>query len=238
MGLYRLTRALSVMMEPSRAKSESTQACLAWGEPIHGSSGIRNAVSRRKFAVMLAIGFYLVLSGKQALSAEPQKKPAAKEAPNKQVTLKQEDIRLIEEGILRLTNKYRSEKGLNPLESSVALGLLAQHQAFNMCNAGLLAHESDKFPEGWRKFTERLAIVGARSGAENIAFGTILKDPNQWTRTVMKGWMKSLGHRKNILNPKFRYLGVAVNPCAQNLAYATQVFSDEPGRIRHGQLTR
>ncbi len=187
---------------------------------------------------MLVIAFYSAVSGKQGFGAEPQKKPAAREAPKKQVILKQEDIRLIEEGILRLTNEHRREKGLSPLDSSTALGLLAQHQTINMCNAGLLAHESDKFPEGWRKFPERLAIVGARSGAENIAFGTILKEPDQWTRTVMKGWMKSPGHRKNILNPKFRYLGVAVSPCAQNLAYATQVFSVEPGRIRHGQLTR
>ncbi len=39
------------------------------------------------------------------------------------------------------------------------------------------------------------------------------KDPEQWADFIVKGWMKSPGHRKNILNAKFNYLGVAVWEC-------------------------
>ncbi len=203
MGLHWLTRVLSMKMEPASEKCSSIQAaCFTRIDQIPRSSSMRNACSRRKFTAMLALALYSVFSRRQALSAEPLNKSAAKEAPKKQVTLKEEDLRLIEEGILRLTNKYRTEKGLNPLESSPALRFLAHHQTINMCNARVLTHESKNFPEGWRKFSERLTIVGARSGAENIAFGTILKEPDQWTRTIMKGWMNSTWTQKEYFKPE------------------------------------
>lgn len=196
--------------------------------------------SRRqtKFFEMLLVAVCSILLGERVLAVEQVNRSSVKERMREQVSLKKEDLRQMEEGIVRLTNHYRTRKGLTALELSPALRLLARRQSKNMCTAGLLAHESKTFDEGWQKFSERLSIVGVRSGGENIAFGTILKEPEEWTRMIMKGWMKSPEHRKSILNPKFRYLGIAVVPCKDNIAYATQVFSAEPGRIPLGQLTR
>jgi uncharacterized protein YkwD len=208
-------------------------------EEARGQSA-RLACTRRRtnFCGVLLLAICSVFVGERVLAAEPRNKSSVKDPAKDQITLKKEDIRLMEEEILRLTNQHRARKGLTTLESSPPLRLLAQHQSRNMCNAGLLAHESKTFPEGWQRFSERLNAVGVRSGAENVAFGTILKEPEQWSRMIVKGWMKSLEHRKSMLNPKFEYLGIAVVQCKGNIAYATQVFSAEPGRIRRGQLTR
>jgi uncharacterized protein YkwD len=199
---------------------------------------LHRTLRQKRFYEVFFVAICIAFFGEHAIAAEPGHKSSVKEAAREQITLKKGAIRLMEDGIFRLTNQNRIRRGLSALEPSPALRFLAQHQSRNMCNARLLAHESKAFPEGWQRFSERLDIGGVRSGAENVAFGTILKEPEQWTRMIMKGWMKSPEHRKSILNPKFRYLGIAVVPCKNNLAYATQVFSAEPGRTRQGQLTR
>jgi uncharacterized protein YkwD len=43
--------------------------------------------------------------------------------------------------------------------------------------------------------------------------------------------MNSPVHKKNILDPRFRYIGIGVRACRDNVAYATQVFSPEEGRV-------
>lgn len=54
---------------------------------------------------------------------------------------------------------------------------------------------------------------------ENIAFG-------YWTpEEVMEGWMNSEGHRKNILNPAYKYIGVSV-VYENGLYYWDQLFLD------------
>lgn len=138
---------------------------------------------------------------------------------------------IMERSIERYTNKERAKKGLAPLNRSPALAFLAKNQSRNMCQAGLLIHESDRFPSGWRRFEQRLSQVGLESGGENIAYQTVLKQPENWARLVVQGWMNSPEHRKNILNPEYRYLGVGLNPCLNKIVYATQVFSSKMGRV-------
>ena len=52
-----------------------------------------------------------------------------------------------------------------------------------------------------------------------------------WAKEVVKGWMNSPPHRRNILNPRYRYLGVGFLGCPNRLGYATQVFSSQAGTI-------
>jgi uncharacterized protein YkwD len=146
-------------------------------------------------------------------------------------SLNEEQIRLMESDIVQFTNKYREKARLQPLRINPALTFLARKQNEHMCASGTLSHESKLFPEGWRKFSDRMQAVRVRSAGENIAYSTIGKDPKQWAKFIVEGWMKSPGHRKNILNARFNYLGVAVWECGGKIAYATQVFSSDIGRI-------
>jgi uncharacterized protein YkwD len=161
--------------------------------------------------------------------ARTPNKPAQKED-----SLNEEHIRSMESNIVRFTNKYREKAKLQPLKISPALTFLARKQNEHMCANGTLSHESKLFPEGWRKLSDRMQAVRIRSSGENVAYSTIGKDPEQWADFIVKGWMKSRGHRKNILNAKFNFLGVAVWECGGRIAYATQVFSSDIGRIPRG----
>lgn len=135
---------------------------------------------------------------------------------------------ILEENIFRYTNEERRGKGLPALQRSKALRFVARKQSSNMCHTQTFRHESKSFPKGWETFTGRLEKVGLKAGGENIGYRTLTRNPDDWARKVVRGWMESPGHRKNILNPKFRYLGVGISGC-ETLGYATQVFSPDKG---------
>jgi len=137
----------------------------------------------------------------------------------------------LEEKILRYTNVERGRKGLPLLRMSPALKLVARRHSGNMCRTGTFRHESDAFPDGWERFQGRLRRVGLNSGGENIGYQTMIGDPEKWAKKMVKGWMTSSSHRKNILDSRFRYLGVGIRSCPNRIGYATQVFSPGQGRI-------
>lgn len=58
-----------------------------------------------------------------------------------------------------------------------------------------------------------------RGSGENIAWGQ--RTPEE----VMNGWMNSEGHRANILNPKFKKIGVGFYQNAEGRNYWTQLFT-------------
>ncbi len=141
------------------------------------------------------------------------------------------DLLSIEKSIVLLTNQERSARGLPVFRISAVLTFLAKRQTDNMCAARTLAHESDRFPKGWKRFLGRLKYAGLRAGGENIAYRTLREHPEKWAKEVVKGWMNSPEHRKNILNPKWLYLGVGMKMCSNRIAYATQVFAPRAGRL-------
>jgi len=176
------------------------------------------------FVIAVAVLLEPSLAAEQKNRAPAQQKKESRNYPTKR------DILAIENSILAFTNNERTARGLPAFQGSPALAYLAGRQTENMCAARSLEHESDAFPNGWKKFTDRLKAARLRSGAENIGYRTLREPPEKWAREVVNGWMKSPKHRKNILNPRWRYLGVAVRMCVNRIAYATQVFSSDPGR--------
>ena len=143
----------------------------------------------------------------------------------------QSEVSDFEDRVLRHVNAARTRQDLPPLEVSPALVFLSRRHSENMCETQIFEHESKKLPPGWENFPGRLKKVALMSGAENIAYRTITRDTDRWAEDVVKGWMKSPVHRRNILNPQFRFTGVGVRLCENRLGYATQVFSRHPGRF-------
>jgi uncharacterized protein YkwD len=138
----------------------------------------------------------------------------------------------VEDKILGYTNAERRKRNLPLLQSSDALRFVARKHSGNMCSTKHFNHESVHFPKGWRHFATRLKRVGVATGGENIGYQTIARDRDLWARKMVHGWMRSPSHRRNILEPRFRYLGVGVRACDDRLGYATQVFSRSHGRIQ------
>jgi uncharacterized protein YkwD len=93
--------------------------------------------------------------------------------------------------VLALVNRERQKGGLPPLAGDPALSAIAQNHAEDMARRGYFEHES---PEGMDPFDRlRAAGISYRRAGENIACRT------EGARSVVRLWMGSPGHRKNIL---------------------------------------
>jgi uncharacterized protein YkwD len=120
-----------------------------------------------------------------------------------------------EQKLVELTNAERKKKDLPVLKPSPLLIKVARAHSANMAKQGKMAHELD----GKNPF-QRLKEAGYTYffAGENVAAGLDELDE------VMKGWMESEPHRKNILSEKFTEIGVGVARDKKGEPYFTQVF--------------
>lgn len=109
-----------------------------------------------------------------------------------------------------LLNKQRRSHGMRALRLSKRLGRAAQGHSVDMASKGYFSHDS----RSGASFIDRIRRSGylrsARSWmvGENIAWGTgALATP----RSIVRAWMKSPGHRANILNRRFRQIGIGIS---------------------------
>ncbi len=102
--------------------------------------------------------------------------------------------------VLDLTNQFRSQNGVAPLQLNQELNAAALNHSTDMALQDYFSHTGkDGSSAG-----DRMSQVGYTSYAwgENIAAG--YTTPEQ----VVQGWINSPGHRANMLNPSFTELGV------------------------------
>jgi uncharacterized protein YkwD len=128
----------------------------------------------------------------------------------------------VEEAVFAMTNDVRRQNGLAVfLQDDICRNAARGHSA-DMLNRNYFSHTD---PEG-RTLKERLpANLAPRQWGENIWAGRGY-DPRQvryLAQKIMDNWMKSPGHRKNILTPGYTHLGVGVMAKNQEVK-ATQVF--------------
>ncbi len=126
-----------------------------------------------------------------------------------------------------LINRQRRSHGLNGLDTTGSLHDAADRHDGNMLSLGCFAHQcGDEAGLVDRILDTSYLPCGACSWgvAENIAWGTgDLGTP----RAIVRGWMKSPGHRANILNPDYEDIGAAVvlgipdHPDADGATYTT-----------------
>ena len=111
---------------------------------------------------------------------------------------------------LCLLNRERTRRGLKRLSESPQLRKSAQGFSQNMVNQNFFDHVS---PSGStllsrvRSGTAYLQNVRAYALGENIAWGT---GEYATPAETMKSWMASPGHRHNILNGRFRHVGIGI----------------------------
>jgi len=116
------------------------------------------------------------------------------------------DLAQVRQEMLARVNEARKSAGAPPLTLEPRLEQAAQAHAQDMLARTFYAHRT---PEG-KMPRDRAEAVGydGRLIAENIAAGSLSVD------TVLSGWLLSSGHRRNLLDPALRHLGVglAVGP--------------------------
>lgn len=120
--------------------------------------------------------------------------------------------------IFDLINVERQRQGLRVLAYNGQLDRMAKIQAANMAHFQKMAHT---LPESQLPtLADRARYVGYayREVAENIALGY------QTPEAVVRGWMNSSGHRRNILNSGVLETGIAIARSSGGGLYYAQVF--------------
>lgn len=112
-------------------------------------------------------------------------------------------------GVHTLTNSIRLDHDLVKLRTKACVQKYAVRQAKKMANAEKMFHQ-DLGP-----ILEDcdLSLVG-----ENVAYGYTT------VGTLLKAWMDSPAHRANILEPRYRQLGVGARKSDDGTWYVAQVF--------------
>ena len=108
------------------------------------------------------------------------------------------------------TNANRSHHGLKELKPSDCLKRAAVQQAKAM------ARQEQLFHQDLGAVMRKCKLSGA---GENVAYGY-----PTGKSLVNEGWMQSEGHRANILNPKFRLMGIGARLGNDGRWYVSQVF--------------
>ncbi|GAA2283093.1 hypothetical protein GCM10010415_60610 [Streptomyces atrovirens] len=162
----------------------------------------------------MAISRYLatvltVASAATALSAASAA-PASAAAPSPKA---------LKANVLKLTNAERAKAGCPALKFDAALAKAAQRHSVDMAGHDFVGHVGSG---GSTMVTRARAAgyTGWNSLAENVAAG------QKTAAGVVKSWMKSPGHRANILNCSLEHLGVGhvKKPGTRYGTYWTQDF--------------
>ncbi len=117
--------------------------------------------------------------------------------------------------VVKLVNEERAKAGLPALEVQTKITAAANIRAKE-----IKQKFSHTRPDG-SNFSSVLKSQGVSfSGSgENIAYGQ--KSPEK----VMEGWMNSSGHRANILNKNYKYIGVGYYQDEKGVKYWVQLFT-------------
>jgi uncharacterized protein YkwD len=111
---------------------------------------------------------------------------------------------------LCLLNAERQERGLRPLRQNDKLGVAAESYSREMVEHKFFAHVSAATGSTLRDRVSATTYLRGASGwqlGENLAWGSgELSTP---ARTVV-AWMRSPGHRDNILTRRFREIGIGI----------------------------
>lgn len=120
-----------------------------------------------------------------------------------------------EQAVLDATNAERKKEKLEPLTADPKLTEAARSHAANMAKQGKLDHTLDD-----KTFEDRAKAAGYKYSelGENIAHD------QPTPKDVVEAWMKSEGHRKNILNADYTHIGVGVAKSDKGEPYWVQVF--------------
>ncbi len=120
-----------------------------------------------------------------------------------------------EQTLFQSANRDRTARGLPPLKWDDALAIAAHAHSLRMAQQNTLSHQ---FP-GEPDVSSRSKQAGARfnSIGENVAMGSTAAG-------IHDQWMKSPPHRRNLLDPDFNSVGIAVVEHG-GILFATEDFS-------------
>lgn len=141
---------------------------------------------------------------------EPEPEPEPNPEPEPVVVYSSEENKMLE-----LVNQERQKAGVPPLTMHKKLRELARLKSQDMIDFNYFDHTSPTYGTPFQMMKNH--GISYRSAAENIAKSSSITSAHG-------ALMNSDGHRKNILNPKFNYIGIGVARNSNGTFYITQMF--------------
>lgn len=213
---------------------------------------------------VLLLGLILALID-PSVNAQITPKSAFSDTSDAIIQFERIDYNRLSRLIFEATNEARQAEKLQPLAYSRALEKAAFEHSLDMAENGFFSHQS--IVPKKKRLADRLQLVGIpmTNRAENIATtfagqsSTNSLFPNDYQRIhspkqpiglayeevakmVVQQWLRSPGHRANILNPNLVYLGCGamlrpMKDVAETPVFIiTQCFSSDDSSLRQADL--
>lgn len=180
-----------------------------------GSYTIKSGDTMWKIAVKYQIGI------SELIKANPQLKNPSLIYPGQVITIPSiDDIKALENEVIRLVNEERAKRGLQTLTANWQLSRVARYKSQDMIDKNYFDHQSPTYGAPF-VMIDNFGIKCSAAG-ENIAYGA------RTASEVMNMWMNSSGHRSNILSPAYNQIGVGVAKKSNGTLYWTQMFIKAP----------
>lgn len=208
--------AAVVMANPTLNKAEAATYTPVVQEKVYVYQGTNineiNSIIEKYLA-----SFGITMPEKQPVQTQPQQ-PAPTKQPSQTTAPQPEQQQIVtetqpatttqttsalsayEQKVVDLTNQERVKNDLPALKVDLTLSKMAHEKSRDMSANGYFSHTSPTYGSPFDMMKQY--GISYRYAGENIAMGQ--RTPEE----VVKGWMNSEGHRKNILSPNFNYIGV------------------------------
>lgn len=178
------------------------------GKALGRSRFLSTQNSKAPTATLKPGTYYLKLSARSGVSSYRLRLAIAPQPRSSQKSLRSSSLQSFADNqgdrfalkVLRLTNDYRRSFGLAPLRLNPVLSAIAQSHSQDMASNDFFDHCGSNGSTVFDRFL--LRGYAYRSGGENIAAG--FSTP----KSVVNAWIKSPGHRANLLTPFFQEMGV------------------------------
>lgn len=132
-----------------------------------------------------------------------------------------EQAKIMQKNIFNLCNAERAKENISPLTENELLQKAAQDKLNDMFSKNYWDHKGPNGETAW-DFVKKEGYLYALAG-ENLARGF------ESSAEVVLAWMKSETHKANILNPRFKDIGIAIGSGKINGAQTTiivQIFGE------------
>jgi uncharacterized protein YkwD len=134
------------------------------------------------------------------------------------------ELSLLETGVLAQINFIRVQHGLAALRLNADLGEAAEEHSQEMAADGYFQHDSFDGSAFWKRIESFYSTAGY--GYWSVGENLLWSSPSVGSVGALQMWMGSPEHRANILNPRWREIGIS----AVHLANA-------PGAYKHRTVT-
>jgi uncharacterized protein YkwD len=122
--------------------------------------------------------------------------------------------------IFSLINQQRTMMSLAPFEWDDQLAAIARNYSAQMAREGFFDH-TDRNGEAVNDRADRAGVDRWRRIGENLFMCGGIRD---FSNMAVEQWMRSPGHRNNILDRRFNATGIGIARARNGRIYVTEVF--------------